>query len=99
MNNLRAWREYRGLTAAELAKKAGTSAQVVTDLETGAAELSDKWLSALAPALSTNPGRLQALDPNETDPEILDTFSAIPKERRRQALEILKTFKPYTRLR
>jgi transcriptional regulator with XRE-family HTH domain len=99
VNNLRAWREYRGLTAAELAKKAGTSAQVVTDLETGAAELSDKWLSALAPALSTNPGRLQALDPNETDPEILDTFSAIPKERRRQALEILKTFKPYTRLR
>jgi len=99
VNNLRAWREYRELTAAELAKKAGTSAQVITELETGAAELSDKWLATLAPALSTKPGRLKTLDPNETDPEILDTFSAIPKERRRQALEILKTFKPYNRLR
>jgi transcriptional regulator with XRE-family HTH domain len=99
VNNLRAWREHRNLTAAALAKKAGTSAQVITDLETGAAELSDKWLSALAPALSTKPGWLRALNPNDVDPEILDTFSAIPKERRRQALEILKTFKPYNRLR
>jgi transcriptional regulator with XRE-family HTH domain len=99
VNNLRAWREYRDLTAAELAKKAKTSAQVITDLETGAAELSDKWLAALAPALSTTPGRLRALDPNDANPEVLDTFNAIPKERRRQALEILKTFKPYTRLR
>jgi transcriptional regulator with XRE-family HTH domain len=98
-NNLRAWREYRGLTAGELAKRAGTSAQVITDLETGAAELSDKWLRTLAPALSTTQGRLQAINPDETDPELLDTFSAIPKERRRQALEILKTFKPYNRLR
>jgi len=99
VNNLRAWREYRNLTAAQLAKKAGTSAQVITDLETGAAELSDKWLSTLSPALGTNPGRLRDLDPDQTDPEIFDTFSAIPKERRRQALEILKTFKPYNRLR
>ena len=99
VNNLRAWREYRGLTAAQLAKKAGTSAQVINDLETGAAEFSDKWLSALARPLSTTPGRLRSLDPYDTDPEILDTFSAIPKERRRQALEILKTFKPYNRLR
>jgi hypothetical protein len=40
-----------------------------------------------------------SLDPNEVSPELLDTFSAIPKERRGQALEILKTFKPYNRLR
>jgi transcriptional regulator with XRE-family HTH domain len=99
VNNLRAWREYRTLTAAALAKKAGTSAQVITDLETGAAELSDKWLNALAPALGAKPGWIRAFDPNQIDPEALDTFSAIPKERRRQALEILKTFKPYNRLR
>jgi transcriptional regulator with XRE-family HTH domain len=98
-NHLRAWREYRGLTAADLAKKAGTSAQVITDLETGTVELSSKWLTALAPALSTQSGFLVAFDPNDIGPEFLDTFSAIPKERRRQALEILKTFKPYNRLR
>lgn len=99
VNNLRIWREYRGLTVAELAKKAGTSAQVIADLESGAAELSPKWLGALAPALNTRPGYLLSLDPNDVAPELLDTFSAIPKERRGQALEILKTFKPYNRLR
>lgn len=98
-NNLRAWREFRGLTAAELAKKAGTSAQVIADLETGAAELSRKWLDTLAPALGTGPGFLLEFDPNDVNPEMLDTVRAIPKERRGQALQILKTFKPYARLR
>ncbi len=97
--NLRTWREYRGLTVAELAKRAGTSAQVITDLESGAAELSQKWLYALAPALGTEAGFLLSLDPNKVDPSIIETFSAIPKEHRGQALEILKTFRPYRRLR
>jgi transcriptional regulator with XRE-family HTH domain len=97
-NTLRAWREFRGLTVAELAKKAGTSAQVIADLESGAAELSSKWRGSLAQALDTRPGFL-SLDPNEIDPDLLETFTAIPKERRGQALAILKTFKPYNRLR
>lgn len=97
--NLRRWREHRGLSQAELAKKAGTSTQVIADLESGAAEISDKWRAKLAPALSTKPGFLQDLDPNEVDPSILETFSAIPKDKRAQALQILKTFKPYSRLR
>ena len=98
-NNLRAWREFRGLTVGELAKKAGTTAQTITDLETGAIELSAKWLRTLAPALSTQPGFLLDIDPNETDPAFFDAARAIPKERRAQALEILKTFRPYQRLR
>jgi transcriptional regulator with XRE-family HTH domain len=99
LNNLRAWREFRGLTASELAKRAGTTAQIITDLETGAVELSAKWLRTLAPALSTQPGFLLDNDPNEIDPAFLDAARAIPKERRAQALEILKTFRPYQRLR
>jgi transcriptional regulator with XRE-family HTH domain len=98
-NKLRVWREYRGLTVTELARKTGTSGQVIADLESGAAELSSKWLSTLAPALSTRPGYLLDHDPNDIAPELLETFSAIPKERRAQALEILKTFKPYHRIR
>jgi transcriptional regulator with XRE-family HTH domain len=97
--NLRTWREFRGLSVAELAKKAGSSAQVVADLESGSAELSDKWFDRLAPALDTKPGFLRDLDPNDVDPSILDAFRAIPKEQRAQALEILKTFRPYRRLR
>jgi transcriptional regulator with XRE-family HTH domain len=98
-NNLRAWREFRGLTAAELAKKANTTAQIIADLESGAMELSQKWLMALAPALDTTQGRLLDYDPEDVDQSILETFRAIPKEQRGQALEILKTFKPYRRLR
>jgi transcriptional regulator with XRE-family HTH domain len=98
-NNLRVWREYRGLSVSELAKKAKTSAQTITDLESGAVELSRKWLDTLAPPLNTTPGRLLDLNPYENDPEILDTFSAIPKERRPQVLQIIQTFKPYNRLK
>jgi transcriptional regulator with XRE-family HTH domain len=97
--NLRKWREYRGLSVAELAKKAGTSAQVISDLESGAAELSDKWRDKLATALGTKPGFLLDLDPNDIDPSFLDAFRAVPKEHRGQALAILKTFRPYQRLR
>ena len=97
--NLRNWREYRGLTVAELAKKAGTSAQNITDLETGAAELSNKWLDVLAPALNTRQGFVLSLDPNTVDPSFIDVVAGISKELRPQALEILRTFRPYRRLR
>ena len=97
--NLQKWREYRGMTRAELARKAGTAAQVIADLESGAAELSNKWLYTLAPPLDTQPGFLLSLDPNMIDPAFIDTVGAIPPEKRAQALQILKTFKPYQRLR
>jgi transcriptional regulator with XRE-family HTH domain len=97
--NLKTWREFRGLTRAELAKRARTSAQVIADLESGAAELSPKWLFALAPALGTEAGFLLSLDPNKMNPAFIDTVSAIPPEKQAQALEILKTFRPNRRLR
>lgn len=96
--NLRTWREFRGLTVGELAKRVGVSAQNIADLESGAAELSDKWRARLAPALNTRAGFLLDLDPNDVDPAFIDTVSAIPKQDRAQALQILKTFKPYRRL-
>jgi transcriptional regulator with XRE-family HTH domain len=98
-NNLRAWREYRGLSVAELAKTSGLGLQTITELESGASDISDKLLRALAPALSTTAGRLLDFDPEEVDPTIFDAVIAIPKERRSQALAILKTFRPYQRLR
>ena len=92
--------EYRGLTVGDLAKKAGTTAQIITDLETGAAELSDKWLRRLAPALSTRAGLLlDVAEPTDANADILEVVEAIPKERRGQALEILRTFRTYNRLR
>ena len=98
-NHLRAWREYRGFTVAELARKAGLGAQTITELESGSMELSVKLLGKLAAAFSTQPGFLLDFDPNDADPSIFETVRAIPKERRAQALQILRTFRPYARIR
>jgi transcriptional regulator with XRE-family HTH domain len=98
-NHLRAWREHRGLTVAELARKSGLGAQTIKDMESGAMDVSGKLLRTLADALDTTQGRLLDNDPSDVDPSIFDTVRSIPKERRGQALEILKTFKPYQRLR
>jgi transcriptional regulator with XRE-family HTH domain len=98
-NNIRAWREHRGFTVAELAKKSGLGAQTISELESGARDTSGKLLDALANALDTMPGHLLNFAPGDVDPAFIDTFRAIPKERRSQALEILKTFRSYNRIR
>lgn len=99
-NYIRAWREHRGLTVAQLAKKSNLSAQTINNLETGVVDASTKVLMPLADALDTTQGYLLDNDPNDVDPTaFVETVRAIPKERRSQALEILKTFRPYNRLR
>jgi len=97
-NKLRAWREYRGLTVAELAKKSALGVQTITALESGAMDVSGKLLDKLAAALSTMPGHVLNFAPDDVDPSLFEAVSAIPKERRAQALEILKTFRPYKRI-
>jgi transcriptional regulator with XRE-family HTH domain len=99
-NFIRAWRVHRGLTVAELAEKSGLGAQTISDLETGARDVSQKLLMPLADALNTSQGYLLDNDPGDVDlTPFVETVRAIPKERRRQALEILKTFRPYNPLR
>ena len=98
-NYIRAWREYRGLTVADLAKKSKLGVQTINALESGEMDTSGKVLNQIGDALDTTRGRLLDVDPNDVDPDALETFQAIPKERRGQALEILKTFRRYNRLR
>jgi putative transcriptional regulator len=98
-NHLRAWREYRGFTVAELAKKSGISAQTIAELERGGMDLSVKLLIKVADALSTTAGRVLEADPKDVAPTLFDAVQAIPKERQGQALEILKTFRPYQKIR
>jgi transcriptional regulator with XRE-family HTH domain len=92
-NLLRAWREFRNMTVADLAKKTGTTVQIINDLESGQIELSEKWLGRLADPLSTTRGRLLDINPYEKDTSLFDAVEEIPAERRGQALEILKTFR------
>lgn len=91
-NHLRAWRVFREMTQEELAAKADTSGNVISQIESGDRGLSDKWLRKLAPLLGTTPGFLLDHDPNDLDSEFLEAALGVPKESRAQALEILKTF-------
>lgn len=92
-NHLKAWREFRGLTQAELAEKVGTTGSVISLLENGERRLSDKWLRKLAPALNTGQGLLLENDPGALPTNILEVWADIPDERKDQALEILQTFR------
>lgn len=92
-NYLRAWRELRGITQEELAEKVETTGAVISLLETGKRPLSDKWLRKLAVALGTSAGFLLDHDPNDLDSAFLEAALDVPKERRAQALVILRSFK------
>jgi DNA-binding XRE family transcriptional regulator len=51
-NPLRVWREYRGLTVKDVAKKAGIAAAYLSQIETGKREGTLETLRRLAKALS-----------------------------------------------
>jgi len=77
-NHLRAWREHRGLSQAQLAAMVGTEGSVISLLESGDRALSNKWLRRLAPALETTPGLLLDYEPTDVDLAMLETFAALP---------------------
>ena len=92
-NYLQAWREFRHMTQADLAERVGTTASVISLLESGSRRLSPKWLRKLAPALETTPGFLLDHDPNDLPTDILDIWAAVPDVDRKQALAVLSTFR------
>lgn len=96
VNHLRAWREYRRLTQAELAEKIGTTDNVISLLESGGRRLSDKWLYRLAPALQTRPGFLLEFDPGDADLSILEAITNVAEDRKGEALRLLGIFKTGT---
>lgn len=96
VNHLRAWREYRGLTQAQLAEKVDTTDNVISMLESGDRQLSSKWLYRLAPVLKTRPGFLLEFAPEDADLSILEAIVEVPTDRKGEALRILRVFKTGT---
>lgn len=92
-NHLKAWREYRRLSQEQLGERVGTTASVISLLETGERGLSAKWLRRFAPALGITPGLLLDHDPNDLPTSILDAWAGVPEENREQALRVLETFR------
>ncbi len=92
VNNLRAWREFRGLTQDELAALTGTNGSIISLLESGIRGLSLKWLLKIAPILKTTPGMILDHDPNDLDTSILEIWANVPDNLRALARENLQTF-------
>lgn len=90
-NHLKAWRDYRGLTQAELAAKVGTNSNMIGYLESGERGLSAKWLRKLADALDTSPGMILDHDPANLDSDILEIWATASNRVKRQISEIAKT--------
>ena len=89
-NHLRAWREYRKLTQAELASEVGTNANMIGYLESGERGLSAKWLRRLADALKITPGHLLDHDPSSLPTDILEIWMNADPGQRRQLAEVAK---------
>ncbi|HEY2050459.1 MAG TPA: helix-turn-helix domain-containing protein [Caulobacteraceae bacterium] len=85
-NYLRAWREFRGLTQAQLAAVIGTEGSVISLLESGDQGLSNKWLRRLAAALDTVPSLLLDFDPGSLDSAILELWKELSEPARGRLL-------------
>lgn len=92
-NYLKAWREHRRLTQAQLAEQVDTTGAVISLLESGDRRLSDKWLRRLAPALGIPIGWLLETHPDSIDNDVFEVWADIPESSRRQALDVLKAFR------
>ena len=89
-NHLKAWRDHRGMTQAELAAKVSTNANMIGYLESGERGLSAKWLRKLADALSITPGHLLDHDPTTLPTDILEIWMGADPAQRRQLAEVAK---------
>ncbi|MEM8695235.1 MAG: helix-turn-helix transcriptional regulator [Pseudomonadota bacterium] len=92
-NFLKAWREYRGLSQAQLAEMVGTASNMISYLENGDRALTAKWLRRLAPALDTTPGMLLEHDPNDLDTDIIDIWASIEERDKDRARQVLVAFR------
>ena len=89
-NHLKAWREFRRLTQAELAEAVGTNQNMIGYLETGERGLSAKWLRKLAPALDTQPGMLLDHDPSDLPSDVMEIWATASTKEKRQIADVLK---------
>ncbi len=88
--HLKAWREFLKLSQAELAERVGTTASMISMLETEQRGLSEKWLRRLADALGTTAGFLLDHDPNNLPPDLLDIWGKADDRQKRQIVDIAK---------
>lgn len=89
---IREWREFRGLSQERLAERVGMTPGLISQLETRKAPYNQPLLEAIADALLCDP--VDLLIRNPLDPEgVWSVWDSVDPTQRKQAIEILKTFK------
>nr|WP_246188842.1 helix-turn-helix transcriptional regulator [Nitratireductor arenosus] len=89
---VRQWREYRNLTQDQLAERVGVTPGTISQLETGRINYRQPLLEALADALQCRPGDILNVDPTQDD-AIWSLWETLEPAQRRQAFQIIETFK------
>lgn len=89
-NFVAAWREKKKMTQAQLAEKIGTTGSVVSLLESGDRQLSPKWLRRIAAAFEIPVGYLLEHHPDNVPDDVLEIWSRVPEEKRKDAIEMLR---------
>ena len=89
-NHLKAWRDHRGLSQADLADAVNTTQGMIAHLESGRSALSAKWLRKLADALRTTPGHLLEHNPHELPTDIVEIWLDATPEQRNQLVDMAK---------
>lgn len=90
---LKEWREFRKMTQEQLAEAVGTSKSVISEKESSARGLSNKWLERLAPVLGVQKGWILEQDPNRIGADLLEIWGSIAEADRPRVLAILETFR------
>lgn len=75
-NNLRAWREFRGMSPAGVAQAMATTPSVIKLLEGGGATVSLKWLYKFAEVFGVNAGTIADFRPSELPLNYLQSLPA-----------------------
>jgi len=89
---VREWRKFRGLTQERLAERTPFSPGAISQLETARTNYTQDMIEALAQALDCLPGDLISRNPY-AEGDVIFLFNALPEDKRRIAIEMLKTLK------
>jgi transcriptional regulator with XRE-family HTH domain len=88
-NFIKEWREFRGLTQAQLAERLECSEASISRVETGKQNLTGDLRDAIASALAVDAASLEMRNPAEQ--EIWSLWDTARPAQKRQIIEIAKT--------
>jgi transcriptional regulator with XRE-family HTH domain len=93
LHQLRAWREYRGLSQEELGEAAGIGHGTVSRYENGRISLTESPLRRLAAALRLAPWQIY-VSPSDDSAALCARIAKLSPEHRRAVMAVIEAFEP-----